>query len=205
MIRAVCWDFGGVISSSPFDAFAAYERELDLPAGFVRSINATNPDTNAWSKLERSEVTLDEFCDLFEAEAKAAGAELDARMIITLLSGEIRPQMVEAVRRCTERLKTALLTNNFIAVEPQAGGAAELFDLFHVVVESSKAGVRKPDPRFYELALEQLEVEPHETVFLDDLGINLKPARALGMQTIKVTDPDRALDELEDMVGFRLR
>jgi putative hydrolase of the HAD superfamily len=205
MIKAVCWDFGGVISSSPFDAFAAYERELDLPAGFVRSINATNPDTNAWSKLERSEVTLEEFCDLFEAEAKAAGAELDARMIITLLSGEIRPQMVEAVRRCAERLKTALLTNNFIAVEPQAGGAAELFDLFHVVVESSKAGVRKPDPRFYELALEQLEVEPHETVFLDDLGINLKPARALGMQTIKVTDPDRALDELEDVVGFRLR
>jgi len=205
MIRAVCWDFGGVISSSPFDAFAAYERELDLPAGFVRSINATNPDTNAWSKLERSEVTLDEFCDLFEAEAKAAGADLDARMVITLLSGEIRPQMVEAVRRCTERLKTALLTNNFIAVEPQAGGAAELFDLFHVVIESSKAGVRKPDPRFYELALEQLEVEPHEAVFLDDLGINLKPARALGMQTIKVTDPDRALDELEDVVGFRLR
>jgi putative hydrolase of the HAD superfamily len=205
MIKAVCWDFGGVISSSPFDAFAAYERELDLPAGFVRSINATNPDTNAWSKLERSQVTLDEFCDLFEAEAKAAGAELDARMIITLLSGEIRPQMVEAVRRCAERLKTALLTNNFIAVEPQAGGAAELFDLFHVVVESNKAGVRKPDPRFYELALEQLEVEPHETVFLDDLGINLKPARALGMQTITVTDPDRALDELEDVVGFRLR
>ena len=171
----------------------------------MRTINATNPDTNAWSQLERSEVTLEEFCDLFEAEARSAGGELDAREVITMLSGQIRPQMVEAVRRCSERLKTALLTNNFILAEPTAGGAADVFDLFHVVIESSKVGVRKPDPRFYELALDALQVEPGEAVFLDDLGINLKPARQLGMATIKVTDPDRALDDLEQLVGFPLR
>ena len=203
-IKAVCWDFGGVISSSPFDAFARYEEEQGLAPGFIRQINATNPDTNAWSQLERSSVTVEEFCALFEAEAAAAGGTVDARAILALLSGEIRPQMVEAVRRCKDRLKTALLTNNFVRDE-SSFGHEEMLALFDVVVESRHAGVRKPDPRFYELALDELSVTAGETVFLDDLGINLKPARAIGMHTIKVVDPDEALNELEALVGFALR
>ena len=203
-IEAVCWDFGGVISSSPFDAFARYEQEQGLPAGFIRGINATNPDTNAWSQLERSSVSLDEFCDLFEAEAAAAGGTVDARTVLSLLSGDIRPQMVEAVRRCQERLKTALLTNNFLRDETSFGHE-EMLELFDVVVESRSAGVRKPDPGFYQLALDQLGVAPDQAVFLDDLGINLKPAKALGMHTIKVVDPDEALGQLEALVGFSVR
>ena len=204
-VEAVCWDFGGVISSSPFDAFARYEEEQGLPPGFIRGINATNPDTNAWSQLERSSVSLDQFCDLFEAEAAAAGGTVDARIVLSLLSGDIRPQMVEAVRRCKERLKTALLTNNFLRDEASMGfGHEEMLEMFDVVVESRAAGVRKPDPHFYQLALDQLGVQPDQAVFLDDLGINLKPARALGMHTIKVVDPDLALDELEALVGFAL-
>ena len=77
--------------------------------------------------------------------------------------------------------------------------------LFDVVLESSKIGVRKPEPRIYELACEALEVEPADCVFLDDLGINLKPARAMGMTTIKVVEPGDALAELEQVVGFPLR
>ena len=208
VIRAVLFDFGGVILSSPFEAFARYERERGLADGFLRTLNSTNPDTNAWAQLERSDVTFDEFCRLYEDEAQAAGGDVDAREVMALLAGDVRPAMVKAVRRCHDKLKTACLTNNWMPAE--GGGldnhhAALLADLFDVVIESSKVGVRKPDPRFYELACEQLAIEPSEAVFLDDIGANLKPARAMGMTTIKVTDPDAALADLEAIVGFALR
>jgi putative hydrolase of the HAD superfamily len=203
VIKAVLFDVGGVIITSPFESFARYEAENGLPDGFIRKLNSTNPDTNAWSHLERNDVSFDEFCELFEAEATAAGGSLKAREVMECLAGEIRPAMLEAVRRCKERLKTAMVTNNWRA-EDEAGRLDTLLPLFDVVIESSKAGVRKPEPRFYEMACEQLEIEPAEAVFLDDLGINLKPARAMGMTTIKVTDPDVALAELEDVVGFPL-
>lgn len=216
-ITAALFDFGGVILSSPFDAFADYERANGLPPDFIRGLNATNPDDNAWAKMERNEVSIAEFCRLFEAEAIAAGHRVDAAAILAGLRGRIRPQMVEALRRCGERLKTACLTNNFVAPAGSADLAAEnpprmdpesfdgVMDLFDVVVESSKAGCRKPDPRFYEIACEELGIEPTEAVFLDDLGINLKPAKTMGMTTIKVVDPDDAIAELERVVGFNLR
>jgi putative hydrolase of the HAD superfamily len=203
VIKAVLFDVGGVIITSPFESFARYEAEQGLPDGFIRKLNSTNPDTNAWAHLERSDVSFDEFCELFEAEARAAGGSLKAREVMECLAGEIRPAMLEAVRRCHERLKTAMVTNNWRA-EDEGGRLDELLPLFDVVIESSKAGVRKPDPRFYEMACSQLEIEPSEAVFLDDLGINLKPARAMGMTTIKVVDPDAALAELEAAVGFPL-
>jgi putative hydrolase of the HAD superfamily len=201
------FDFGGVILSSPFEAFARYERERKLADGFLRRLNSTRPDENAWAQLERGDVSFDEFCRLFEDEARGAGGEVDAREVMALLAGDVRPAMVEAVRRCHDRLRTACLTNNWVAAdEPGASPHARLLaDLFDVVVESSKVGVRKPDPRFYELACEQLAIEPHEAVFLDDIGANLKPARAMGMTTIKVVDPDAAIAELESVVGFPLR
>jgi putative hydrolase of the HAD superfamily len=203
MIRAALFDFGGVILSSPFEAFSRYEAERGLPDGFLRRLNATNPDTNAWARLERSEVDFEEFCSLFEKEAAEAGGVVDARVVMSLLAGELRPAMVEAVKRCRTRLKTACLTNNFVTGPgSRRSGMDEMFD---AVIESSRVGVRKPDPRFYTLACELLEIEPSEAVFLDDLGVNLKPARAMGMTTIKVDDPDRALDELEAVVGFPLR
>lgn len=203
-IRAVLWDFGGVITASPFEAFARYEQANGLPPDFLRRLNAANPDSNAWAQLERGAIDVDAFARLFESEAIAAGGALDARAVLDILVGQIRPETVEAVRRCHERMKTALLTNNFMV-----GGTTvdygRTLDHFDVVIESSRAGVRKPDPRFYEMACEELGIEPAEAVFLDDLGVNLKPARAMGMTTIKVTDPDAALDELQSIVGFPLR
>ena len=210
MVKAALFDFGGVVLSSPFEAFTRYERERGLPEGFIRRLNATNPDTNAWARFERSEVDFDAFCDLFEAEAEAAGHTIVARDVMPLLAGEIRPAMVEAVRRCSERLVTACLTNNVVGFNDfperaRAAGRDEVLGLFHHIFESSKLGVRKPDLRFYELVCEQLKIEPAEAVFLDDLGVNLKPARQMGMTTIKVVDPDEAISELEATVGFPLR
>jgi putative hydrolase of the HAD superfamily len=204
-IRAALFDFGGVILTSPFDAFARYERENALPEGFLRGLNARNPDENAWARLERSEVDMAGFCELFEAEALAAGHAIVGADVLALLSGELRPEMVEAVRRCSERLRTGLLTNNFASMPSEADHPfADVLTVFDVIVESSRVGFRKPDPRFYEHACELLGITPDEAVFLDDLGINLKPARAMGMTTIKVDDPDDAITELEAVVGFAL-
>jgi putative hydrolase of the HAD superfamily len=202
VIRSVMFDFGGVITTSPFDAFGRYERDHGLPEGLLRQINSTDPDHNAWAQLERGEIDFPSFCTQFEEEARALGSEVDASAVVGALGGEIRPAMVDAVRHCSSRFKTACLTNNFLSME--AGlrpDIAEVFALFDAVFESSRLGVRKPDPDFYRLACEALEVGPHEVVFLDDLGVNLKPARALGMQTILVRSPDAALRELFALIG----
>ena len=209
MIKAVLFDFGGVVTTSPFEAFARYERDRGLPDGLIRSINATNPDDNAWAKLERSDVDPDGFAQLFEAEARARGHEVDGHAVLGLLSGDIRPRMVGAIGRITELgLATACLTNNFrsagSARTPHDVGHPErerVMAMFDHVIESSVIGIRKPEPAFYSRALEALAIAPSEAVFLDDLGINLKPARAMGITTIKVVDPDEALAELGQVLG----
>ena len=201
MLRAVLWDFGRVILTSPFDAFARYETEAGLPIGTIRTINATNPHTNAWARLERAEVTLDEFAAIFEAEGAELGHQVDGQRVLGLLDGAVRPEMVEALRRCKERYKVVCLTNNILTDRAQRPEVAEVMGLFDVVVESSKVGVRKPEPEFFHHACRLLEVEPPECVFLDDLGINLKPAAAMGMRTIKVVDPVDALDQLWAILG----
>ena len=210
MVEAVIWDFGGVLTTSPFEAFARYERERGLPKDFIRNINASNPDNNAWALFERSECTLDEFDRLFAAEAAALGHAVPGRDIIELLSGDIRPEMVEALKRCKARAKVGCITNNVSAGEgagmarshDKAAAVQEIMSLFDHVIESSKVGIRKPDPRIYEMACNALGVSAASSVYLDDLGINLKPARALGMTTIKVVTPEQALKELEAAVGF---
>jgi len=212
MIRAVLWDFGGVLTTSPFEAFRRFERENDYPEDFIRRINAANPDDNAWARLERSEISIDEFDRLFDAEAIAAGRPLAGREVLALLAGDLRPTMVRALEICAVHFKTACLTNNVAFGEGPgmarersiAGRIAAVMSLFDVVVESSVVGVRKPDPRFYLRATEALGVAPEECVYLDDLGINLKPARELGMKTIKVVDPELALRDLEAATGLVL-
>jgi len=211
--RAVLWDFGGVILSSPFEAFKIYERELDLPEDFIRGLNARNPDTNAWAKMERSEVPLQDFVALFEAEALEQGHKIDGWRVLRSISGDIRPQMVEALRRCKKHFRVACITNNMKSGEgpsmarspDKAKAVAEVMTLFEHVFESSRLGWRKPDPRIYRHACDLLGVEPEHCIYLDDLGVNLKPARAMGMRTIKVGDPDVAIAELEAMVGIPLK
>ena len=207
-IQAVIWDFGGVISTSPFDAFASFERERGLPPDFLRRVNATNPLDNAWARFERSAIDLAAFDDAFAAESAAQGHAVRGREVIALLGGTIRPAMVEALRRLRLRLKIGLITNNVIGPGTEgadATGRDAVIALFHQVIESAQVGVRKPDPAIYQMMCSALDVAPQHCVFLDDLGINLKPARALGMQTIKVSDPDEALQQLEVLVGFALR
>ncbi len=202
MIRAVLWDFGGVILSSPFEAFNRYEAANGLPTDFIRSVNATNPDANAWALLERNDVGPDEFDALFADESEALGHRIAGADVLGLLSGEVRPEMVMALDRVIRAgYRTACLTNNVVGGE-QRMEVGDVMVMFDHVVESSKVGCRKPEPRFYEIACELVGVEPSECVFLDDLGINLKPAKAMGMTTIKVGAAEPAITELESVLGI---
>ena len=211
-IRAVLFDFGGVILSSPIDGFRAYERSAQLPPGFLQKLNSTDSDRNAWACMERGELDEAAFCERFEAEARGHGHAIDARAILGGLTGEIRPALVDAIRALRPRYRVACLTNNMpighgsaMARDPAlAARIAEVMALFGHVVESCKIGARKPEPRFYARACEVVGVAPEHCVFLDDLGINLKPARAMGMTTIKVGDPDQALAELAAVLGHPL-
>lgn len=203
-ITAVFWDFGGVILSSPFDAFNEYEAARGLPRDFIRSVNAVDPHTNAWARIERQEITPTEFDLVFADESERLGHRVPGADVLRLLGGSVRPEMVTALDRVIEAgYVTACLTNN-VAGEPRPD-VAEVMARFHHVVESSKVGCRKPEPAFYEQACELAGVAPHEVVFLDDLGINLKPAKAMGMTTIKVLGADQAIGDLEAVLGRSLR
>lgn len=206
MIKAVLWDFGGVITTSPFESFNRYEQEHGLPVDFLRTLNATNHHDNAWAKLERNEVAMDEFCGLYEAEAAAAGYAIDASAVLACLSGDVRPEMIRALRAIKEHgLKQACLTNNFVAMDrAPSNPRTSILDVFDCIIESSRIGIRKPEAAFYRMACDELAVEPHEAVMLDDIGVNLKPAREMGITTIKVVEPAQALDELERLLGFPL-
>lgn len=208
-VEAVIWDFGGVFTTSPFDAFNRYERERGLPADVIRRINSINPDTNAWAKIERSDVDAATFDKLFAEEAKALGHDIRGADVLALLSGDLRPAVVAAFFACKARFKVGCITNNaptgkgagMSASSHKAEQIADVFAQFDHVIESSKAGVRKPDPRIYRMMCEALGVDPARCVYLDDLGINLKPAREMGMTTIKVTSEEQLLGDLAKAVG----
>ncbi len=211
MIEAVIWDFGGVFTASPFEAFERYEREKGIPVGVIRKINSTNHENNAWAMFERSDIDFAGFDEAYAAEALALGYQIPGRDVVALLAGEFRPEMIEALRRIKTRFKTGCITNNMPADAAGGGTAAhrsiyarEIMEMFDVVIESSKIGIRKPDPRIYQMMCEKLGVKPDACVYLDDLGGNLKPARAMGMTTIKVVSGPQAIAELEAATGMKL-
>ncbi len=199
------FDLGGVVLGSPLHAIAELERDEGIPAGFVNRVVVTTGASGAWSRLERGELAIEPFYTAFDAECAAAGHVISSRQMMQRISlaSQPRPAMLGAVRRIRERgLLAAALTNNWVG---EGDGTSVLRPHFDVFVESALVGLRKPDPRIYEHACRRLEIEAREAVFLDDIGSNLKAARALGMTTIKVTEPEQALGELEAILGFGLR
>lgn len=202
---AVIFDFGGVITTSPFEAFARYEAERALPRNTIRTINAANPDSNAWARFERAEISAAQFDSLFAQEAASLGHSINGSEILALLSGDIRPAMVAMLDRLkADGYRLGCITNNVPAGQgagmagsvTKANAVAAVMARFETVIESSKIGIRKPDPRIYLMMCEQLGVAPARCVYLDDLGVNCKPAAALGMHAIKVIDEQQALEAL---------
>ncbi|MFA5774191.1 MAG: HAD-IA family hydrolase [Ilumatobacteraceae bacterium] len=208
MHRAVLFDFGGVIVSGPFESFNRFERERGLPTDFIRSVNASNPHDNAWAKLERSEISVSQFDELFAAESELRGHRVSGADVLELLAGDVRPDMVHAL----DVLKSsgyivACLTNNVLTGQSDAptirqAALQDVLARFDAIIESSRIGFRKPEVRFYEIACSTIKVDPSECVFLDDLGINLKPAAALGMTTIKVTSSKQAICDLSQILDI---
>ena len=209
-IEAVIWDFGGVFTSSPFEAFNRFEAERGLPKDLIRRINATNHHDNAWALFERNEVDTDRFDQLFLKESTALGHPVQGRDVLPLLSGSVRPRMVAALKTCKQHFKVGCITNNVVSmhspgqdeIQRAAGAMGQIMPLFDAIIESSKAGVRKPDPKIYQMMCELLAVAPANCVYLDDLGINCKPAAALGMTAIKVVDVDQTLADLAAATGL---
>jgi putative hydrolase of the HAD superfamily len=205
-IRAVVFDIGGVIQDSPLHAIARYEADHALPTGAINRTVVAAGEAGAWSRLERGELTVEAWCAPFERDCRAHGLAVNATRLMQYIAaaGRERPIMLRAVRRLRERgLRVGALTNNW-ATEAAPAGPHPIARHFDALVESRAVGMRKPDPRIYRLICERLGVEPSQAVFLDDIGANLKSARALGMRTIKVDDPEQALRELGDVVGFDL-
>lgn len=213
MFKAVLWDFGGVLTTSPFEAFNRFESENGLPKDFIRGINAINPETNAWAKFESNEVDVATFDQLFADESLTHGHEVRGQDVLALLSGNVRPEMVKALKIIKSQIPVGCITNNvktgkgpgMAGNAEKAAAVAEVMALFDVVIESSKLGIRKPNPEIYKFACEAMKISPADAIFLDDLGINLKPAKALGMTTIKVLDAASAIEELEGHLGLKLK
>jgi len=212
-IKAVIWDFGGVITSSPFEAFNFYEKQNGLPENFIRGINADNPDHNAWAQFERSEIDAARFDTSFRAEALAAGHDVPGADVLALLAGSIRPEMVAVLDGLKARgYRLACITNNvktgagagMARSQDKAAQVADVMTRFEEVIESSLVGVRKPDPAIYHMACDELALAPENCVFLDDLGVNLKPARAMGMGTVKVLNAAQAIADLAALLGHEL-
>jgi putative hydrolase of the HAD superfamily len=209
--EGVLFDLGGVVLGSPLHAIARYERDCGIPAGFINRVVMTTAPGGAWHRLERGELLVEAFVPEFEADCLAAGqtVAVGPMMAAIQVESQPRPSMLAAIRALKERgLRVGALTNNWASDETAADRAErmglELREHFHAFVESAVVGLRKPDPRIYQLACRELGVTPERTVFLDDIGANLKAARALGMHTIKVVAPEQALTELAEAVGFAL-
>ena len=209
-VEAVIWDFGGVFTSSPFEAFNRLEAEMGAPKDHIRRVNATNHHENAWALFERNEIDAARFDQLFLEESTALGFPIRGADVLPKLSGELRPRMVAALVACKAHFKVGCITNNVVSthspgqneVQQAAGAMGQVLPYFDAVIESSKAGVRKPDPRIYQMMCDLLAVEPRACVYLDDLGINCKPAAALGMTAIKVVDVDQTLADLARATGL---
>ena len=209
-IEAVIWDFGGVFTTSPFEAFRRYETERGLPENFIRTVNATDGDVNAWARFERAEIDAAAFDTLFLEEATRLGHPVRGAEVLPLLYGDLRPRVLEALKTCKAQFKVGCITNNvpsghgpgMAQSAEKALAVAEIMALFDAVIESSKAGVRKPDPRIYQMMCELLGVAPANCVYLDDLGINCKPAAALGMKAIKVSTEAQLLTDLAEATGL---
>ena len=200
--KAIIWDFGGVITSSPFDAFNEFEEVNGLPKDIIRTINSENPDMNAWAQFESNSITIDQFDDLFLKEAKAKGFDIKGRDIIKLLKGSIRENMVSFLRELKSDFKLGCITNNVksSSQENTDNETEEVMSIFDHVIESSIVGIRKPNPEIYMMSCDALNVSPDQCIYLDDLGINLKPARELGMTTIKVIQPEDAIQEVRNLL-----
>ena len=206
-IKTIIFDFGGVITNSPIEGFKNLEKTHGYSKGLITGINMNNPDNNAWARSERGEIEIDTFLSQFEQEALEIGHDINADEILIQLYGSPRPIMIKKIISLSKsnKYKLICLTNVLKGIEKFMPKEREevvnnIMSYFDKIYESYKIGMRKPEARIYEYIIKDLEINPKETIFLDDLGMNLKTARQLGINTIKVVDPIDAIKTLDQFI-----
>ncbi|XP_059264413.1 acyl-CoA dehydrogenase family member 10 isoform X3 [Mustela nigripes] len=208
--RAVIFDMSGVLIPSPGRVAAEWELQNDIPPGTIRKAWISGGENGPWMKLMRGEITTEDFLQEFGrlcSEIVKTSVPVDSFFSL-LTSDQVAkqfPVMTEAITQIRAKgLRTAVLSNNFYLPNGKSFLPLDRKQ-FDVVVESCLEGICKPDPRIYKLCLERLGLQPSESIFLDDLGPNLKAAASLGIRTIQVNDPETAIKELETLLGFTMR
>ncbi|XP_004595440.2 acyl-CoA dehydrogenase family member 10 [Ochotona princeps] len=208
--KAVIFDMGGVLIPSPGSVAAEWEVQNRVPSGTIVKALIRGGENGPWMRFMRGETTREDFLEEFERHcSEMAEAPVRVASFFSLLTSDRVakqfPVMTEAITQIRARgLQTAVLSNNFYLPDGTSFLPLDR-NQFDVVVESCLEGVCKPDPRIYQLCLQRLGRQPSESVFLDDLGQNLKTAASLGIRTMKVRDPESAVQELEALLGFPLR
>lgn len=206
-IKTIIFDFGGVITNSPIEGFKLLEEKHGYDKGIITNINMNNPDNNAWAKSERGEIDINTFLEEFEKEALSIGQKINAKEILQQLYGSLRKNMINKIKllSTSKKYKLICLTNVLKGVDiftpkERVEAVKDVMSYFDIIYESYKLNMRKPEARIYQYILKELNIEPQETVFLDDLGMNLKSARQLGINTIKVIEPNDAIYELDQIL-----
>jgi len=206
-IKTIIFDFGGVITNSPIEGFKLLEEKHGYDNGIITNINMNNPDNNAWAKSERGEIDINTFLEEFEKEALAIGQKINAKEILQQLYGSLRENMINKIKllSVSKKYKLICLTNvlkgvDIFTPEERVKSVNRIMSYFDIIYESYKLNMRKPETRIYQYILNEINIKPEETVFLDDLGMNLKPALQLGINTIKVVDPNDAINELDKIL-----
>src|SRR5688572_10090026 len=210
MIEAVIFDYGGVLSTTPFAGIAEYERKMGYPERSLARLlfgkgaspqGPTDEPDHDWHLLETGRLTLDEFhVRLVERSEAALGQPLDLgdyAQFLRELGVGVHWMMVHRVRELrADGYRTAILTSN-VKEWGNYWKQSILLDLFDEIVDSCEVGLRKPDPAIYRLTCERLKVAPEAAVFLDDTRRHVESARQVGLQAILVRDPWAALAELD--------
>jgi epoxide hydrolase-like predicted phosphatase len=211
-IQAVLFDFGGVFTDSPFHVVRDFGAELGVTPEEVTTVvfgSYEHDGDHPWHQLERGEITLESARELILALGRESGLEIDiytlfGRMAENGAGADSKGLLVERVRTLkADGYTTGIITNNVAEFGDGWRGLIPVDELFDFVVDSSSVGVRKPDPRIFQLALQQLEdVPPRQTVFLDDYQANVDAARALGLNAITVgADLEAVIRELDELLA----
>jgi putative hydrolase of the HAD superfamily len=211
-IHAAVFDLGGVFLAGGVEAVASFGERHGVPSDAWTTIRRElfDHETGLWCDVERGTCTFDDFVVRLRARTAEHGVTLSAQdarnfMQNTGESGRerLRPEIVDAAARLHARMPTALLTNNIREWRDEWRTLIDVDALFDVVIDSCEVGARKPEPAIYEVTRDRLGL-PHDALFfLDDIGANLKIARAFGWQTLRYDDTARVLEVLDAIAAAK--
>lgn len=210
-VEDAVFDFGGVFVAGGVESVQGFGDRHGLSANAWQRIRRElfHDTTGLWSAVERGEATFAQFVARLRVLCAEHGSDVSLADAANFMGNagdtteRLRPEIVDAVARLHGRMPTALLTNNIPEWRPWWRSLFDVDALFDVVIDSSEIGMRKPEPEIYQLTRAKLDLPHTALFFLDDLGVNLKSARALGWQTLRYDDTPRVLSVLNALAAAK--